>query len=316
MQFFEHYILTLFNVDRGFDKDNKRNDLKYLEKRFEIFELVTVPSILAQISRNFTWFVFFDSGTPDEFKTRVDEISKKLTNFFPIYVDREDQVLPFLKNNLSPKTKYLVTTNLDNDDALHKNFVQITQSNFRDEQLYFINFPLGYMLRKDGLLMREFLSSPFHTIVEPVSDELLTCLSVPHYRLYSLFLKGVPVYQIPANPLWLQLVHDTNVVNKLDVNAVLTLDLGKINDFGILTIPPHFKELYNLELSRLKFCLRLIKDKKKPYRLKTKLIIYTLFSFLAPLRIQLKYFSQSYLKKQTSNSWSSSKIRELLRDFK
>ena len=312
MQSFEHYIITVFNVDRGFDKTDKRNNPEYLEKRFELFELVTVPSITSQTNQNFTWFVFFDSGTPDKFKKRVKEIFK-LTNCLPVYVDGENQILPFLKGRLSSKTQYLVTTNLDNDDALHKNFVKLIHSNFRDEQIYFLNFPFGYMLRKDGLLMREYFSSPFHTIIEPVSEQLLTCLSVPHYHLYSLFLKGVPVYQIPTEPAWLQLVHDTNVSNCLDVNAVLVFDLNKIDNFGINTILPHFTELYNAEFSRLKFCLRLISDKNKSYKHRAKLLVYTLLPFLAPLRIKLKFFFQP-LKKQL-NQWSLSDIRRLISDI-
>ncbi|HEY9875737.1 MAG TPA: glycosyltransferase [Candidatus Obscuribacterales bacterium] len=312
MQSFEHYILTVFNVDRGFDKTNQRNNPEYLEKRFELFELVTVPSITSQTNQNFTWCVFFDKNTPENFKQRAKEILK-LTNCLPVYVDGEKQILTFLKERLLSKTQCLVTTNLDNDDALHKNFVKIIHSNFRDEQIYLLNFPLGYMLRKDSLLMREYFSSPFHTIIEPVSEQLITCLSVPHNQLYSLSLKGVPVYQLSSEPAWLQLVHDTNVSNCLDVNAVLVFDINKINNFGINALPSQFTKLYNAEFRRLNFCIRLISDKKKTYKHRAKLLAYTLLPFIAPLRIKLKFLFQP-LRKQL-NQGSLSEIRRLLSDI-
>ncbi|MEA5576908.1 glycosyltransferase [Anabaena sp. UHCC 0451] len=310
MQLFEHYILTLFNVDRGFDKTNKRNSIEYLEKRFELFESVTVPSINSQTNQNFFWLIFFDINTPDVFKKRAEE-TLKMSNCLPVYVQGEQEILPFLKGKLLPKTQCLVTTNLDNDDALHKNFVGIIQSNFRDEKVYFLNITLGYMLRHDGLLMREFLSSPFHTIVETVSDELLTCLSVPHHYLYSLSMLGVPVYQIASEPAWLQLVHDTNVVNRLDVNAVLIWDVTKIKNFAITNLPSNFQDI--AKASMLNFVYKLIIDKKRSYKQKSKQIIYTLFSFLVPAILKVKFFWQYRNKRKVE--FSKSEILKIINDM-
>ncbi len=309
MEFFEHYVLTKFNTDTGLDTTNKRNSPEYLKQRFAIFESITIPSIVSQTEQNFLWLVFFDSDTPNEFKERVQDILQ-FNNCQAVYVQKAEQIIPFLKEKLSPNTKTLVTTNLDNDDALHKKFVEIIHSNFRDEKLYFLNFTLGYMLRKDGLYMREYLSSPFHTVVETVGDDLLTCLNLPHYYVYFLSSQGVPVYQIASQPAWLQIIHGTNVVNRWDRNAVLVSDINRVKDFGIDISSPYFKEFYTGNSTQLKFCRYLINDKTKSYKDRVKLIIYTLLPFLALLNQKLKSLLNPQRKQL--QQYSSSDIRNLI----
>ena len=285
MKIFEHYVLTVFNVDRGFDQANERNNLDYLEQRFEIFESITIPSIVGQTKQSFFWYVFFDSQTPDKFKQRAQEVLT-LTNCLPVYVKNQSEIISFLKAKISPETECLITTNLDNDDALNKTFIQILQSNLRDEESYFLNFTLGYMLRHEGLFMREFLSSPFHTLVEVVKAELLTCLSIPHYSILS---QGISVYQIAASPAWLQMIHDTNIANRWDTNAVLVSDLSKLNDFSIDISSPFLqKTLSESKLNKIDFIRTLLMDKTKSYPTKVKLTIETLLPSLTLAKLKLK----------------------------
>jgi hypothetical protein len=315
MKSLEYYIITAFNVNRGFDKTNKRNNLDYLEQRFEIFESVTIPSIKSQLDQDFKWLVFFDSDTPESFKQRAKEVLH-FKNCLLIYVDGISDALAFLQTSIAPETKYLATTNLDNDDALHKNFTTLVKTIIKKvnySQTYFINFPFGYMLRSDSLLMREFLSSPFHTIIEPVNDQMLTCLDVPHYKLYSLSSAGVFVYQAATAPVWLQLVHETNVKNRLDINAVQVSVANKLDDFGISSIPSCYEQVSHLNANKLYASLKLIRDQKKTFSFKVKLLAYTWFPYFAPLLLKFKLLFQAQIKQ--SKQLTSPEIRVMLSDL-
>jgi hypothetical protein len=166
------------------------------------------------------------------------------------------------------------------------------------------------MFKKDGLFMREFLSSPFHTLVEKVKTQLLTCLCVPHHQLYSLYLQGISVYQIPAEPAWLQLIHETNVINRWDVNAVLISSINKLNHFGINANSAYFQKINNHRFNRIKFCLSLITSKKKSFKHKFKLIAYTMVPFIAPLWLKFQFSFQ--LLKRPHHQRQILDIREML----
>jgi hypothetical protein len=315
MKLFEYYILTAFNVNMGFDKTNKRNNPDYLEQRFEIFESVTIPSIKSQLDQDFKWLVFFDSNTPENFKQRVKEVLH-FKNCLSIYIDGIPDALSFLQTIIAPETRYLVTTNLDNDDALHKDFTKLVKAIIKKvnySQPYFINFPFGYMLRSDSMLMREFLSSPFHTVIEPVNTQALTCLCVPHHKLYSLSSSDVFVYQAVTAPVWLQLVHETNVQNRLDINAVQVSVDNKLDNFGISSIPSYYEQASKLRVSKLRASLKIIRDKKKSFSFKAKLIIYTCFPYLSPLILKFRLLFQTRSKR--FKQLTSSEIRVILHDL-
>ncbi len=223
---FQHFIITAFNVDFGLKSREQILSQSYLSQRFDIFKTICFPSVFNQINKNFQWLVFFDNATPESFKEEIYLLEKKLANFVPVFVPPVSNPGVFWRKiikkyiNTGTKTKYIITTNLDNDDAISKDFVEIIQKQFHQQEFEFLNFPYGYMLRENGLFLREFLSSPFISLIEK-SENPLTCKNISHNDLFKLFERGVPVRQIFTKPLWIQLVHESNVINRMDINSVL-----------------------------------------------------------------------------------------------
>lgn len=220
---FEHFILTAFNVDCGLKNREQILSNEYLSQRFQLFKQFCFPSIFRQTNQNFKWLVFFDSETPDSFKNEISHFAD-WTNFIPVYLTPVTNSRYFwretVKKYISPGSEFVITSNLDNDDSLSKDFVEIVQAQFQEQNFLFLNFPYGYMLRENGLFLREFLSSPFISLIEKV-DDLLTCRIIEHHDLFTLYQQGVPVLQIFTKPAWLQVVHTTNVVNRMDINSVI-----------------------------------------------------------------------------------------------
>lgn len=216
--------MTSFNVDLNLKPREYILDPNYLGQRFDLFEKVCFPSVFRQSCQNFRWLVFLDQETPKPFKQKINALRQQYKNILiPIYTPPNINGNIWgktIQNYLSKNCQFVITSNLDNDDAIGKDFIKIVQENFHEQEFEFLNFPFGYLLRKDGLFLREFLSSPFLSLIEK-KDNLLTCKSIPHQKLYQLFQKGVPVRQIIIPPIWLQIVHESNVINNFDVNSVV-----------------------------------------------------------------------------------------------
>ena len=130
---------------------------------------------------------------------------------------------------------------------------------------------LGYILREDGLFLREYLSSPFLSLIEQ-SDNVLTCKAIPHYLLQKLADRGLQVRQVVNQPIWLQIVHDTNVRNSFDINSVIQ-PLSRLNkNFVAANIPADYLQssYFNACLS---FLSRLSKNKRIPLQKKIRNIL-------------------------------------------
>ena len=122
----EHYILTRFNL-RLWTKDKKRNETRtdeWLKQRFELFEKICLPSIMNQTNQTFKWIVLFDSETPEFYKKKILHYQNICKLFCPCFVEayksryfvsvfREE-----IQKRIEKNTNFLITTYLDNDDAL------------------------------------------------------------------------------------------------------------------------------------------------------------------------------------------------------
>lgn len=103
-----HFILTRFNL-RLWENDKKNapvRTVEWLKERFILFEAYCLPSILTQTSQNFKWICLFDIDTPVEYRSN-----------FRMQI----------KQHANPDDEHLITTYLDNDDCLRKDFVERIQ---------------------------------------------------------------------------------------------------------------------------------------------------------------------------------------------
>lgn len=217
MQKFEHVILTRFNVSVDYSPSRLGLDLDWLTHRFELFERFCYPSVFHQSNPNFRWLVFFDSETPACFQEQIKAYAD-WKNFIPIYVDgmlTGRRVRQILLETLNPATQYLITTRLDNDDAISKDFVEQVQAEFNEQEFTFISFVNGYVLSDRKLYWFKYKANPFVSLVEkrtePTPEGFKTVFSVAHDQLHS----NQQVRQVITQPAWLQVIHGRNVSNRV-----------------------------------------------------------------------------------------------------
>ncbi|GAA4286884.1 glycosyltransferase [Georgenia daeguensis] len=201
---FEHFLLTRFNV-----RHEVRASDDWLRHRLQYFESVCLPSVKAQTTKVDRWLVFLDAERDAWFEDRITRLAGD--TFEPVWVDG-----PFLPEIAARETlarssaPWVITTRMDNDDALARDFIEAIQSQFRHER-EFLNFQAGLQLSEDGrLFYRSDPSNAFVSLVEP-REELVTVFVDWHDRI----AEHGPVRQIVAAPMWLQMVHGRNIGNQI-----------------------------------------------------------------------------------------------------
>jgi Putative rhamnosyl transferase len=245
MENFNHLFLTKFNV-RSFPEIRSGCDSAWLENRFGLFDRYCFPSVSQQSNQNFRWVVFFDIDTPNEFKLKIKQYSLQWSNFIPVYLNFplpygsfSDEARKIVQDLINKDCKYLITTWLDNDDAIHKDYVQMIQNEFAEQECETINFVFGYQLSSNKLYFDFEMANHFISLVEKyVPESFHTCLCKPHKEIYKICKSAK---KIICKPVWIEVVHASNYMNVY--RSGFRVYSGKIlNDFYVKFNTPLSKE--------------------------------------------------------------------------
>lgn len=210
---FTHFILTRFNTAVDFAPSRKGLDQEWLESRLLLFERYCLPSVAAQRTGTFRWLVFCDAESPEWFKERMSSYGELLS---PLYIQgpATDQVIALsvagCKDNQKP---YLISTRLDNDDALGIDHIRLVQQQFKRQNREFIVFPFGLQLYRGHLYNAYWDSNPFLSLIEKVGRDgsFTTVMCVEHNRVRT----AGTVRMVMSRPQWLQVIHGSNLLNTL-----------------------------------------------------------------------------------------------------
>jgi Putative rhamnosyl transferase len=242
---FSHFFLTKFNV-RSFLELKPGCDPVWLERRFELFDRFCFQSVRNQSNQNFKWLVFFDIDTPESFKQKISEYCQRWENFVPVYLDCPlpygefpDEVRKVVCQYIPIDCEYLITTWLDNDDAIHRDYVQMIQDNFDRQDAETLNFFFGYQLAEGKLYFDFELANHFISLIEKYNPESFnTCLCRPHKELYEVCKSAKKVL---CKPAWIEVVHGSNYMNVY--RRGFRVPVGKIlDDFCIKSEIPDDQE--------------------------------------------------------------------------
>ncbi len=237
---FKHIIVTRFNLSQRWDKDKlgkKVLDEDWLNERYELFEKFCIPSLRTQTNQNFEWWVYFDETLPEEYKNINKRINKEFKNFKPKYEESytsfENNMPDDIKKNLiNTNTKYLITTRLDNDDMLAKNTIELIQGiNVNDEKNKILELPVGFTLGINNQKIIKKMTSklnPFISLLEKVNKD--SPVKTVYFKQHNKWSE-VECLELSSKPQWIQIIHDSNVLNSL--NGDFTLALGVYRRFEI-----------------------------------------------------------------------------------
>jgi hypothetical protein len=206
---FQHFLLTRFSVKtrRGFPSE------RWVRRRMEIFEKVCLPSVAAQRDAEFTWIIAVGPSTPPDVLQRLRERQQ----VFP-YV-----VLPITNGWLTPAKEHMrsalragvghvITTRLDNDDALARSFMATVQEQFDGQDFEFVNLPRGLVKRLGDKRCAPLShrSSPFLSLIERARGFKTVCVCQ-----HGAAARHGSVRQVQAPAAWMMVVHGGNVSNRM-----------------------------------------------------------------------------------------------------
>jgi hypothetical protein len=105
-----------------------------LAPRFELFEFACLPSVIAQTEQDFSWVLLIDSDLPAQHSARLRAlVSRRERSFVHIYDKHSDLGgLDWLRPYISAGAERVVTTNLDDDDALPHRFTAAMRERLRE----------------------------------------------------------------------------------------------------------------------------------------------------------------------------------------
>jgi hypothetical protein len=229
-----HVLLTRFNLPSAGVESGIRARDGWLDDRVDLFERYCLPSVLAQSNQNFSWIIYFDPQSPAWLLNRIDgyATSGVCRPIFRARVDRPE-LLADLRASVPTERPLLITTNLDNDDGLSIDFIDRLQRAEIAHPRAAVYLTSGLISSHQGLYLRRDRHNAFCSVREASIDPV-TCWSDWH----NLLGRSMPVVELGGAPAWLQVVHGSNVSNR--VRGTLVSPLGYRDAFAPVFGNPDF----------------------------------------------------------------------------
>lgn len=208
---FDHVILTRFNLPSAGAESVIRAKDGWLRDRVELFERYCLTSVLAQRNQRFDWIIYFDPQSPAWLRERIDEHAAK-DIYVPVF--RTSVGPAELAADISRVTgghcQRLITSSLDNDDALAIDFTERVQAAAPPSGRTAIYLAQGLIKHGSRLYLRQDRHNAFPSVVEDWTEPV-TCWADWH----NLLGRHMPVLELRDGPGWLQVIHSANVSNRI-----------------------------------------------------------------------------------------------------
>ena len=123
-----------------------------------------------------------------------------------------ESIIKYVEENIS--TEYLITSRIDNDDCIHKDFINEIQKHFDKQDFLAIDNIEGYTLQIEPnfiLGKKEHIFNPFISLIE----KNVQPKTVWHY-VHNMWKKEPRLIHVTEKRLWLSVIHGKNKVNEFD----------------------------------------------------------------------------------------------------
>ena len=212
-----------------------------LERRFELFEKITVPSLRAQTDKGFDWVILASKMMPESFQNRLKEIVDTVPNSgFSVVALRPKKSVSvvfrrIIQNRYEPE-EIVNSVVLDDDDAVSDDFVDLCKSTSQtawsekapEDRFVISTFAYGYSLVLNdtgyNLVSRDVPFTNLGLTMTAPATERKNLFAMSHKRIGERH----PNYISPERrPVYLRTVHDTNDSRAL-VRGTTDPDMEKI----------------------------------------------------------------------------------------
>jgi hypothetical protein len=243
-----HILLTRFNLPlAAFPHDRAGRQTRtedWLEHRLRLFRQACVPSVAAQSCRDFRWVVLIDAAGAETLRPRLESMCAGID---AVIVESPSARgwRRALRASLAPLPARLIVTRLDNDDALHPDYVHRAQQILMPLALgqaafpappVVLNFSRGLCLNGERFFTYTYHQSPLTTwLVAAAPDDPAGFAPLPYDVPHNKVAESLPVIELLLRePMWVQVAHDRNVSNKARGTPLDALDASSEQAFGYL----------------------------------------------------------------------------------
>lgn len=206
---FDHFVMTRFNVPH--EPGMAAPDDAWLRDRLELFRRFTVPSLAGQTSPPTRWLVVCREDSPDWFRK---EMADSDGVYEPVWIS--GQLLPEVAGELVQQRRtgaeHVITTRIDNDDAIARDFLELVHDAFQRQEFEFVNLTAGAQWDGTHLYTMRYPKNAFISLIERSAGTPRTVWLDQHGYLD----RYGPVREVDAHPAWVQVVHGTNLGNRIE----------------------------------------------------------------------------------------------------
>ena len=274
-----HFILTRFNL-LLWNKDKGGCPVRtkeWLEHRFALFERYCLPSLIGQRCQDFEWIILFDSKTPDAYKQRIEAYQTRCPQLHPVYVEPEngrffaDIFRREVLNRMKGEGERILTSYLDNDDALNERFVEdLQQRALSLPDGSFINYTDGYQYYTDHSYVMQ-IHYPRNHFMSVVEDGNLSTVKTiygfgSHYYIEK--MPGVRMETVRNLRMWCEVIHEKNMGN----DAYFLRGAKMIRDAELLRREFHLDE--TVRYGTALYCFRFIPRFFRTFLRRTKYYLF------------------------------------------
>lgn len=243
---FKHVVITRFNLRHTpFSTHSDEEWIRWTRDRIAIFNTYCLPSFINQTTKRFTWMIYFDKDTPQEFHPFIHQINR-LEFIEVLFAEGHDHFLQKCNQDvqrIANGEKWIIQTRCDNDDSLHQSAIQNIQSQFRPKDKFMISLVSGYALDASNRRLSHYYNptSPFISIIEEnKKEEMIGIFNRSHAHWERLKLnvmaeildKNDDSCFIIRKTCWMQIIHGENVLNNF-FWGIPVLASKPLSDFGL-----------------------------------------------------------------------------------
>jgi hypothetical protein len=217
-----HFLLTRFYLEHPGTGYDGTQQLEWLEERLRLFELVCYPSVMRQTVSDFTWMLACRRDVPERYRRRLAAFQGK-----NVTVTYENRSFAGVEERLGD-ARYLVTSRLDNDDAICPHYIERVQSAFRRYRdggtptgVFSLSSGLMLALPSGGLYRESYPTNPFLSLFVDLQTEGPTSV---YERGHNHLPHEYPTVYDDEHVAWLRAVHGGNVSTRLGGEET---DLGR-----------------------------------------------------------------------------------------
>jgi hypothetical protein len=207
-----HILTTRFNVRFAHSPSSSAHalSLPWLAERIALFEKYCLPSVLYQTVKPDVWLIWLDEHSPPQLWEKVRQWQAQAGFIRPVAIKAFDMpvAVATARAHADPSARWLLTSRLDNDDAIHPRFFEAIRRHVVEGRCEFLNVPRGLIIAGGKCFRKSISANPFIAFSEPSSDPK-TVWAEQHGLLGSI----APVRQVPLRDGWIQIVHGGNLSN-------------------------------------------------------------------------------------------------------